>query len=70
MFRRSRIIALEDDSVTHFNFRKGRSPKWGLNVILRRRAGFELAGDFELMSAWVQSKREPMDEFSRRWQLK
>ena len=64
--RRSRLVALEDNTVTHHIFSRGRSSKWALSQILRKRAGLELAGNLELMSAWVRSARMPMDSLSRR----
>ena len=63
--RRSRVVALEDNACTHYNFRRGRSPKWVLNNICRKKAGLELVSDIELLSSWVNTKRQPMDECSR-----
>ena len=63
--RRSRILALCDNSVSHFNNSRGRSSKWNLNKQCRVRTALELAANIECMTAWVRSSRMPMDTLSR-----
>ena len=64
--RRSRVLFLEDNSVTHFNVLKGRSPQWVLNLTCRQRAALQLVSDIEVVSAWIRSANMPMDSLSRR----
>ena len=63
--RRSHLVALEDNSVVVGSFARGRSPKWVLNNICRRKMALELAGDVMLATAWLGTKRMPMDKLSR-----
>ena len=63
--RRSHLLALEDNSVVVGAFGRGRSPKWSLNNVCRRKCGLELASDIQTATAWLGTKRMPMDRLSR-----
>ena len=44
---------------------KGRSPAYGLNQLLRRRAALTIATDIQLLHPWVDTQRMPADSLSR-----
>ena len=63
--RRSHLVALEDNSTVVGAFARGRSPKWPLNNVCRRKCGLELASDIQTATAWLGTTRMPMDKLSR-----
>jgi len=63
--RRSFLVALEDNQAVHYAFSKGRSSKWPVNTMCRRKAALECASDICMLTVWCGTKRMPMDRLSR-----
>lgn len=59
------VFSLQDNRPTACSMAKGRSPSYGLNRLLRRKAALCLATGIRLFLPWVESSRQPADESSR-----
>ena len=59
------IFSLQDKRPTAGSMRKGRSPSYSLNRILRMRSGICLAAKFRTFLPWTESKKMPADALSR-----
>ena len=64
--RRHLCLSLQDNQPTAFSLHKGRSPAPALNFLLRKKAGLCLLACVRLLLPWVESKKQPADEESRK----
>ncbi len=65
VFRRSYMLALEDNQAVVGAFAKGRSTNYNFNSVCRRKLALELTADIHLLVPWISTKRMPMDRLSR-----
>ena len=63
--RRSYLAGLEDNQAVCGAWAAGRSSRWAVNQVLRRRTALEVAGDVCAAAAWVGTLRMPLDRLSR-----
>lgn len=59
-------FSLQDNQVCAATMSKGRSASWPIMFLLRKKASLCLASALRLILPWVESKRMPADEISRR----
>ena len=58
-------FSLQDNYPTACAMAKGRSPAFGLNRVLRQKAGVCIAAHLRLFLPWTESAKQPADELSR-----
>ena len=63
--RHTRIVDLSDSGVAVGALTKGRSSRFRINRLLRRRAVLEIAGGFVLLPRWVSTRIMLADRLSR-----
>ena len=59
-----RFLSLEDNMAVAGAWRKGRSPPFGLNRLLKRRAAMTLATGIVMLLPWIDTLRMPADRIS------